>query len=65
MTSSKDRENFIYITKLTEQAKRYDEIVDAMKNVAKLNVELTMEGQNLLFVEKKNDALDFKQIMKL
>ena len=65
MTSSKDRENFVYIAKLVEQAKRYDEMVDAMKNVEKLNVELTVEEQNLLSVEKKNDVLDFKQIMKL
>jgi DNA-directed RNA polymerase subunit N (RpoN/RPB10) len=36
-------QNFIYIAKLAEQAERYEEMVDAMKNVAKLDVELTIE----------------------
>ncbi|XP_022147815.1 14-3-3-like protein D isoform X2 [Momordica charantia] len=54
MASSKDRENFVYIAKLAEQAERYDEMVDAMKNVAKLDVELTVEERNLLSVGYKN-----------
>ncbi|MED6112016.1 14-3-3-like protein GF14-C [Stylosanthes scabra] len=48
------RENFVYIAKLAEQAERYEEMVDAMKNVAKLNVELTVEERNLLSVGYKN-----------
>jgi len=48
------RENFVYIAKLAEQAERYDEMVDAMKNVAKLDVELTVEERNLLSVGYKN-----------
>ncbi|XP_015874421.1 LOW QUALITY PROTEIN: 14-3-3-like protein D [Ziziphus jujuba] len=54
MASTKERENFVYIAKLAEQAERYDEMVDAMKKVAKLDVELTIEERNLLSVGYKN-----------
>ncbi|CAH1444584.1 unnamed protein product [Lactuca virosa] len=54
MASSTERENFIYVAKLAEQAERYDEMVDAMKKVAKLDVELTVEERNLLSVGYKN-----------
>jgi 14-3-3 protein epsilon len=54
MDSSKERENFVYFSKLAEQAERYDEMVESMKNVAKLNVELTVEERNLLSVGYKN-----------
>ncbi|KOM30920.1 hypothetical protein LR48_Vigan01g047500 [Vigna angularis] len=54
MASTKERDNFVYVAKLAEQAERYEEMVDAMKNVAKLNVELTVEERNLLSVGYKN-----------
>ncbi|XP_052207391.1 14-3-3-like protein D isoform X1 [Diospyros lotus] len=54
MASTKDRENFVYIAKLAEQAERYDEMVDSMKKVAQLNVDLTVEERNLLSVGYKN-----------
>ncbi|XP_059669857.1 14-3-3-like protein D isoform X1 [Cornus florida] len=54
MASTKERENFVYIAKLAEQAERYDEMVDSMKKVAKLDVELTIEERNLLSVGYKN-----------
>ncbi|PKA58934.1 14-3-3-like protein D [Apostasia shenzhenica] len=54
MASGKERENFVYTAKLAEQAERYDEMVDAMKKVAKLDVELTVEERNLLSVGYKN-----------
>ncbi|URE23594.1 14-3-3-like protein [Musa troglodytarum] len=54
MASQKERENFVYIAKLAEQAERYDEMVDAMKKVTKLDVELTVEERNLLSVGYKN-----------
>ncbi|KAJ8491819.1 hypothetical protein OPV22_013540 [Ensete ventricosum] len=54
MASQKERESFVYIAKLAEQAERYDEMVDAMKKVAKLDVELTVEERNLLSVGYKN-----------
>jgi len=44
----------VYMAKLAEQAERYDEMVAAMKNVAQLNVELTVEERNLLSVAYKN-----------
>ncbi|XP_073061389.1 14-3-3-like protein D isoform X1 [Primulina eburnea] len=55
MAAAKDRENFVYIAKLAEQAERYDEMVEAMQNVAKLDVELTVEERNLLSVSYKNE----------
>ncbi|KAI8582898.1 hypothetical protein K450DRAFT_225357 [Umbelopsis ramanniana AG] len=42
------------MSKLAEQAERYDEMVAYMKEVAKLNVELTVEERNLLSVAYKN-----------
>jgi len=49
-----EREDNVYFAKLAEQAERYDEMVDAMKKVASLNVELTVEERNLLSVAYKN-----------
>jgi 14-3-3 protein epsilon len=49
-----DRENNVYMAKLAEQAERYDEMVEAMKKVASLDVELTVEERNLLSVAYKN-----------
>ncbi|KAK9284295.1 hypothetical protein L1049_023466 [Liquidambar formosana] len=49
-----ERQKFVYIAKLAEQAERYDEMVDSMKKVAKLDVELTVEERNLLSVGYKN-----------
>jgi len=49
-----ERDNLVYVAKLAEQAERYDEMVDAMKKVAALNVELTIEERNLLSVGYKN-----------
>jgi 14-3-3 protein epsilon len=49
-----EREDNVYMAKLAEQAERYDEMVDAMKRVANLDVELTVEERNLLSVAYKN-----------
>jgi 14-3-3 protein epsilon len=49
-----EREDNVYLAKLAEQAERYDEMVDAMKKVAKLNVALSVEERNLLSVAYKN-----------
>ncbi|KAG0458023.1 hypothetical protein HPP92_023180 [Vanilla planifolia] len=54
MASQKERESFVYLAKLAEQAERYDEMVESMKNLAKLDVELTVEERNLLSVGYKN-----------
>jgi len=48
------REDFVYGAKLSEQAERYDEMVDYMKKVAELRVELSVEERNLLSVAYKN-----------
>ncbi|KAM7277670.1 hypothetical protein ACFE04_004804 [Oxalis oulophora] len=49
-----DRETFVYVAKLAEQAERYDEMVESMKSVVMLDVELTVEERNLLSVGYKN-----------
>ncbi|XP_007563007.1 14-3-3 protein epsilon isoform X1 [Poecilia latipinna] len=49
-----DRENLVYQAKLAEQAERYDEMVESMKKVASMDVELTVEERNLLSVAYKN-----------
>uniref|UniRef100_A0A672KFU7 14-3-3 protein epsilon-like n=1 Tax=Sinocyclocheilus grahami TaxID=75366 RepID=A0A672KFU7_SINGR len=49
-----DREDLVYQAKLAEQAERYDEMVDSMKKVAGMDVELTVEERNLLSVAYKN-----------
>merc|ERR1711992_172131 len=49
-----EREDNVYKAKLAEQAERYDEMVEAMKNVASMDVELTVEERNLLSVAYKN-----------
>jgi len=48
------RDENVYMAKLSEQAERYEEMVNAMKAVAKLDVELTVEERNLLSVAYKN-----------
>eukprot|EP00178_Gracilaria_changii_P015163 TRINITY_DN4248_c0_g1_i1.p1 TRINITY_DN4248_c0_g1~~TRINITY_DN4248_c0_g1_i1.p1 ORF type:complete len:250 (+),score=57.65 TRINITY_DN4248_c0_g1_i1:64-813(+) len=51
---SKEREENVYMAKLAEQAERYDEMVEAMKKVAVLDVEFSVEERNLLSVAYKN-----------
>eukprot|EP01120_Amphizonella_sp_Union-15-10_P009043 TRINITY_DN334_c0_g1_i3.p1 TRINITY_DN334_c0_g1~~TRINITY_DN334_c0_g1_i3.p1 ORF type:complete len:259 (-),score=77.56 TRINITY_DN334_c0_g1_i3:65-814(-) len=48
------REENVYMAKLSEQAERYQEMVEAMKNVAQLGTELTVDERNLLSVAYKN-----------
>ena len=47
------RHDNVYKAMLAEQAERYDEMVDAMKKVADLNVEFSVEERNLLSVAYK------------
>lgn len=54
MTEGQDREDCVYKAKLAEQAERYDEMVEAMKTVAKMDTELSVEERNLLSVAYKN-----------
>eukprot|EP00249_Psilotum_nudum_P030624 c43421_g1_i1 orf=129-437(+) len=54
MGIEKERETHVYMAKLSEQAERYDEMVETMKKLARLDVELTVEERNLLSVGYKN-----------
>lgn len=49
-----DKEDKVYLARLAEQAERYEEMVDAMKGIAKMGVGLTQEERNLLSVAYKN-----------
>ncbi|KAF3431568.1 hypothetical protein FNV43_RR26299 [Rhamnella rubrinervis] len=53
-STEKERETQVYMAKLAEQAERYEEMVECMKKVAKLDCELTVEERNLLSVGYKN-----------
>ena len=52
--SSMDRNDLVYMAKLAEQSERYDEMVMAMKSVAGMDMELSVEERNLLSVAYKN-----------
>jgi len=55
MSESKEtREDLIYLARLAEQAERYDEMSEKMKNVAQFDIELSVEERNLLSVAYKN-----------
>lgn len=49
-----DKETLINRAKLAEQAERYDDMANAMKQVTKINSDLTSEERNLLSVAYKN-----------
>eukprot|EP00440_Ansanella_granifera_P010119 gb/GFBE01010979.1/.p1 GENE.gb/GFBE01010979.1/~~gb/GFBE01010979.1/.p1 ORF type:complete len:239 (+),score=88.71 gb/GFBE01010979.1/:1-717(+) len=48
------REKEVYFAKLAEQAERYDEMAEHMKNVGAHGTELSVEERNLLSVAYKN-----------
>ncbi|KAL6945352.1 14-3-3 protein [Hanseniaspora vineae] len=52
--STTSRESSVYLAKLAEQAERYEEMVENMKNVASSGEELSVEERNLLSVAYKN-----------
>ena len=49
-----DRHSLIYKAKLAEQAERFDDMAQAMKDVAKQSTELSVDERNLLSVAYKN-----------
>ena len=51
---SGEREERICLAILSEQAERYNEMVDYMKKVAQLGGEMSIEERNLLSVAYKN-----------
>ncbi|KAL6179920.1 hypothetical protein ACLB2K_046591 [Fragaria x ananassa] len=54
MEKDSSRESHVYHARLAEQAERYDEMIEVMRKIAKLDVELTVEERNLLSVGYKN-----------
>ncbi|KAF2325462.1 hypothetical protein GH714_028924 [Hevea brasiliensis] len=54
MSADKERDTHVYMAKLAEQAERYEEMVECMKKIARLDCELTVEERNLLSVGYKN-----------
>eukprot|EP00112_Aurelia_sp_Birch-Aquarium-sp1_P022821 Seg657.2 transcript_id=Seg657.2/GoldUCD/mRNA.D3Y31 product="14-3-3 protein epsilon" protein_id=Seg657.2/GoldUCD/D3Y31 len=49
-----ERSEYVYQAKLAEQAERYDEMVEAMRKVAAMKINLSFEERNLLSVAYKN-----------
>ncbi|KAJ4807749.1 14-3-3 protein [Rhynchospora pubera] len=49
-----ERERLVYESKLAEQAERFDDMVDCMKKIARMDIEPTGEERNLLSVSYKN-----------
>ncbi|KAG9144290.1 hypothetical protein Leryth_016941 [Lithospermum erythrorhizon] len=49
-----EKVKIVYLARLAEQAERYDEMVEYMKEVAKLDEELTVEERNLVSVGYKH-----------
>ncbi|XP_078428322.1 14-3-3-like protein D [Wolffia australiana] len=54
MATEKQRENLVFLAKLAEQAERYEEMVEFLNSLVKLNVDLTVEERNLFSVGYKN-----------
>jgi len=52
--AEESHDELVYMAKLTEQAERYADMVNYMKKVACMDVELTVEERNLLSVAYKN-----------
>jgi 14-3-3 protein epsilon len=48
------REHLVYMAKLAEEAERYDNMVENVKSLAELKVQLNVEERNLLSVAYKN-----------
>ena len=48
------REELIYMTKLTEQTERFEDMVNYVKQVVRFDQELSIEERNLLSVAYKN-----------
>ncbi|KAI4381379.1 hypothetical protein MLD38_007453 [Melastoma candidum] len=54
MSSENERRSHVFMAKLAEQAERYEEMVESMKKLCQLDLELTVEERNLLSVAHKN-----------
>nr|XP_043639440.1 14-3-3 protein 7-like [Erigeron canadensis] len=54
MDIQRERDRHVYLAKIAERARRFDDMVKEMNSVAMLNVELTVDERNLLFLGYKN-----------
>ncbi|KAK1308156.1 14-3-3-like protein GF14 epsilon [Acorus calamus] len=59
-----DREKHVYLAKLAEQAESYDDMVEPMKKVARMDVELTLMERSLLSVGYKNNIGTKRTLMR-
>ena len=50
------RDELIYMSKISEQTERFEDMLDYMKQVVKQNAELSIEERNLLSVAYKNSV---------
>ena len=50
------RADYVFLATVAEEAERFDEMISAMKHVAKMNVELTVEERNLLSVRRQKSS---------
>lgn len=57
---AKTRSDFVWFSKLAEQAERYEEMVDSIKRIATSGQELTVEERQILSVAYKN-AIDARR----
>jgi 14-3-3 protein epsilon len=48
------RDEWIYMSKITEQTERFEDMLEAMNKVVAANAELNVEERNLLSVAYKN-----------
>lgn len=53
-TLPEDHNDLVFLSKLAEQAERYDDMVKATKKIVQQNAELSIEERNLLSVAFKN-----------
>jgi 14-3-3 protein epsilon len=49
-----NRDELLYMAKITEQTERFEDMLDAMKKVVQFNQDLSIEERNLLSVAYKN-----------
>ena len=50
------RDELIYMSKISEQTERFEDMLDYMKQIVKQNAELSIEERNLLSVAYKNSV---------
>ena len=49
-----NRDEHLYMAKITEQTERFEDMIDCMKKVVDANADLNVEERNLLSVAYKN-----------